>query len=206
MSRPSTITDERILQPARELFLEKGIRATTAEVARRAGIAEGSIFKRFKTKGELFRAAMQPTIEEPKWVETLAASIGKGDVRATLYKAGVEGMDFFRVVMPLMMMSWSNRDGDDGEPAHPHSAPNPPPLRHLERVTSFFDGEMKRGRLRRHDPEILARVFAGALNSYVFFEMVAEAQHELPLPQDTYLRGVIQLLWTGAAPKRPQRR
>jgi len=49
MPRPAKIKDEEILAAAREVFLEKGIRATTAEVAKRAGIAEGSIFNRFAT-------------------------------------------------------------------------------------------------------------------------------------------------------------
>ena len=56
--RPPVISTERLLDVAREVFLELGIRATTSEVATRAGIAEGTIFHRFKSKEELFRAAM----------------------------------------------------------------------------------------------------------------------------------------------------
>ena len=58
MARPTSIKDETIVAAAREVFLERGIQATTAEVAERAGVSEGSVFKRFKTKSELFRAAM----------------------------------------------------------------------------------------------------------------------------------------------------
>ena len=57
--RPPVISQERLLEIAREVFLELGFRATTAEVASRAGVAEGTIFLRFKSKAELFRAAMQ---------------------------------------------------------------------------------------------------------------------------------------------------
>ena len=42
------ISKERLLVVAREVFLELGIRATTLEVAMRAGVAEGTIFHRFK--------------------------------------------------------------------------------------------------------------------------------------------------------------
>ena len=204
MSRPSTITDEQILSPARELFLEKGIRATTSEVAKRAGIAEGSIFKRFKTKGDLFRAAMRPQLEEARWLATLATSTGKGDVRDTLYRAGLEAMEFFRTLMPLMMMSWSNPDDSDGSCVNPNFGPNPPALRALKTVSGFFEAEMRAGRLRRHDPEILARVFVGSIQNYVFFEMVLKAHDELPLPEESFLRGLIQLLWKGADPRRPR--
>ena len=58
MARPTVIRNEAILQAARDVFLERGILATSAEVAQRAGVSEGSLFKRFKTKADLFRAAM----------------------------------------------------------------------------------------------------------------------------------------------------
>ena len=58
------ISKERLLEVAREVFLELGIRATTLEVAMRAGVAEGTIFHRFKSKDELFWAAMRFDPEE----------------------------------------------------------------------------------------------------------------------------------------------
>ncbi len=58
MGRPTILSDEKILSAARRVFLERGIRATTAEVAREAGVAEGSLFKRWKTKHALFFAAL----------------------------------------------------------------------------------------------------------------------------------------------------
>lgn len=50
MARPVAIHDPTILDAAREVFLLRGAAATTAEVARRAGVSEGSIFKRYRTK------------------------------------------------------------------------------------------------------------------------------------------------------------
>jgi hypothetical protein len=41
MARPVTISDEQILDAARAVFTEKGPRATTAEIAERAGVSEG---------------------------------------------------------------------------------------------------------------------------------------------------------------------
>ena len=52
MARPTVIRDEQILDAARIVFLERGVLATTAEVAQRAQVSEGSLFKRFKTKAE----------------------------------------------------------------------------------------------------------------------------------------------------------
>ena len=44
MARKPSISDQQILAAARRVFLQNCSSATTAEVAREAGVAEGSIF------------------------------------------------------------------------------------------------------------------------------------------------------------------
>lgn len=54
---------KKILQAATELFAEKGFSATsTNEIAKRAGVAEGTIFRHYKTKKELLMAITMPTL------------------------------------------------------------------------------------------------------------------------------------------------
>ncbi|MCU1279386.1 MAG: Transcriptional regulator, TetR family protein, partial [bacterium] len=89
MARPTTISDESILEAARAVFLEHGLAATTAEVAKRAGVAEGSIFKRFATKAELFKAAMKVDFEDPDFLRTLVAARDEDDPRETLFLVGM---------------------------------------------------------------------------------------------------------------------
>ena len=56
-----TDKQERILQSAVDIFAEKGYAAaSTSEIAERAGVAEGTIFRHFKTKKELLHAIMVP--------------------------------------------------------------------------------------------------------------------------------------------------
>ncbi len=203
MPRPAKIKDEAILDAARAVFLEKGIRATTAEVARRAGIAEGSIFNRFPTKAALFQAAMRPTMEEPPWAQLLVDRAGQGDVIENMVEIGAQVLDFLRQIVPIMMMSWSNPSGSNGFLPEALAGANPPPLRAMRRLVTFFDAEIKAGRLRGSDPELLARVFLGSLQNYVFFEVLLRAQDMMPLPALTYVRGVVDLLWNGAAPVAP---
>lgn len=53
-------TRDRIIAEARVLFAERGYGgATTAELARRAGIAEGTIYRHFKSKDDLFVACVE---------------------------------------------------------------------------------------------------------------------------------------------------
>jgi AcrR family transcriptional regulator len=196
MARPAHITEEQILTAAREVFLERGFQATTAEVAKRAAVAEGSIFKRFKTKHRLFLAAMK--MDEPEWMKGLEKRTGKGDLKQNLVELGLEIVGFFRQLMPLMMMAWSN-PGPSGLP-EVLSEPNPPPLRAIKRLAAFFEAEIRAHRLRRHDAEIVARAFLGGLQNYVFMELLLKAQDELPLPAEMHVRGLVNLLWNGCGP------
>lgn len=65
-------TQERIIAAARRLFGENGFRGTTtAEIARSAGVAEGSIYRYFKDKKELFVACVEPVLQEVVRRETV---------------------------------------------------------------------------------------------------------------------------------------
>ena len=54
--------------------------------------------------------------------------------------------------------------------------------------------------MRKHEPEIVARMLLGSIQSYVFFEILLRAQQKMPLPVEKYLRGLINVLWTGVEP------
>src|SRR5262245_41902852 len=53
----------RILAAAAEVFAEQGASATTEEVARRAGVAIGTVFRHFPTKDDLLAAIMKDLLE-----------------------------------------------------------------------------------------------------------------------------------------------
>jgi AcrR family transcriptional regulator len=200
MARPPTITHEQILAAAREVFLAKGIRATVAEVAERAGVAGGSIFNRFPSKEDLFCAAMIADPDgEPPWFELVRQAQAATDVKATLIEIGGQLIAFFRQIMPLMMMAWSNA-GASGVPQQ-FEQPDPMPLRGLRTITELFEAQMRAGRIMRCDPLIAARAFLGGIQNFVFFELVMRAQNQPPLPEERFLRGLVDVLWRGLEPK-----
>lgn len=58
-----TPKQRQIIQAAVEMFAEKGYASTsTSEIAKRAGVAEGTIFRHYKTKKELLFAIVSPMI------------------------------------------------------------------------------------------------------------------------------------------------
>jgi AcrR family transcriptional regulator len=185
------ISRERLLEVAREVFLEFGIRASTLEVARRAGVAEGTLFHRFKSKDELFRAAMQFDPDQAlAFVESLPKHAGKGELRATLIRFAEEFLHLGRVAVPVMMMSWSNPENQlcssfDGERSQR--------FRRLVRaISAFFEAEMDLGRLGRKNPEVLARMLLGSLHHYCVSELVAQDVGGISL--SSFAREVVDVL------------
>jgi AcrR family transcriptional regulator len=55
---------ERILRAAREVYGEQGPDAPIEAIARRAGVGERTLYRRFPTKGDLVRAALDQSIAE----------------------------------------------------------------------------------------------------------------------------------------------
>jgi AcrR family transcriptional regulator len=198
------ISRERLLEIAREVFLELGIRATTAEVARRAGVAEGTLFLRFKSKAELFRAAMQFEPEQAlAFVEALPERAGTPDLRQTLSDFAEQFIRTGRVAVPVMMMTWSNPEQPSCLERGPERA-----LRYrrvLAALQRFFELELESGRLRVGDAEVLARMFMGSLHHFVMAEVLAEG----PVGQlgaAEYASGVVDVLLRSAEFAEPARR
>ncbi len=194
MARTATITDEQILEAARAVFMDQGLKATTAQIAEQAGISEGSIFRRFSSKHDLFLAAMG--LPEPPFFARLDGLAGKNSVEENLFAIGVQMVDFFTELVPKMMMIASSGVIDESL----RDADEVMPVKGLRLISNYFDAEIKAGRLAIGDPEILARMFAGSLHHYAFAETVGINKF-MPIPKQSYVRGVVQFILHGAAPK-----
>jgi AcrR family transcriptional regulator len=55
---------KRLLDAAAEVFGEHGLEASTAEIARRAGVGQGTVFRRFPTKDDLVAAIVVDRLGE----------------------------------------------------------------------------------------------------------------------------------------------
>lgn len=191
--RPRVISDEQLLSVARDVFLERGIRATTAEVASRAGVAEGTIFNRFKSKDALFRAAMHFDPDQvPTLFESLASRVGEGDLRKTLVDFANQILEIGRVALPVMMMSWSNPAGEYS--FEKHIGRREPYRRALGAVCAFFEAEMRAGRLRMMDPEVPARTLMGSLHHFCLTELFTSGDRLGCLTSAAYAEGIVDLL------------
>ena len=79
--RDAKATRQRLLRAALELFTTNGYRGTTTPlISQRAGVAEGTIYRHFKSKLELYNDVYRATQE---WAEELVREVGEGDPSAT---------------------------------------------------------------------------------------------------------------------------
>jgi AcrR family transcriptional regulator len=80
MTRPAVRADaranrERLIAAAHEVFRERGIDAEMKEIAERAGVGIGTIYRNFPTKDDLFAALVRELIERIQEILSAAAVI-----------------------------------------------------------------------------------------------------------------------------------
>ena len=173
--RPRIFDSSALLTAAREVFLRRGLHATTEEVAVRAGVSEGLLYHRFGTKERLFREAMElPAGSHPECLAALGAEAG-ANVREVLQRTALGLIEWGMMEMPLVMMSWSNRDNPSIQSRL--QASNDPPLREHRAVRDYLT------RLRRlgvfvpdTGADAMAVAFLGGVRGYVFLRVVYGAR------------------------------
>jgi AcrR family transcriptional regulator len=193
MARPPSISNRQILDAARAVFLARGFTKTsTVDIAQRAGVSEGSIFNRFPTKDELFRAAMDEA-QPPAFA--LDPYVGQGDLRKNLVRITVESVHYLNNLLPKLMLRWSERE------VSPKANVCSRPREVLRALTAFFKAEMALGRVGG-DPAIIARMFMGSVWNYCFLQTVAG---DRSMSAKTFAERLIAGLWQGIAPARKTR-
>jgi AcrR family transcriptional regulator len=205
MPRPVSIQDDVILRAAREIFLEKGWDATTSEIAAKAGVSHGIIFKRFKTKQALFQSAMQ---EQSDWGQTipglLNASLGRKDVETTLVELGSLFVEKFLMLIPALMMAWSNKQETEN-PAESAAAANKDratkALQAVKTIAAYLEAEYRLGRIRETDFEVVAQAFVGALWHHAFLQLMLTDGKSGSAKERRYVRRLVKAMWSGIAPE-----
>jgi AcrR family transcriptional regulator len=200
-----------LLAVARDVFLERGIRATTLEVAERAGVSEGVLFHRFKSKEALFGAAMDFDREEvpARVLEALAELQQRAELepREAIIRLASTLIEVGRVALPLLMMSWSNPQPC----ATPISDKKRAKFREiLAALRRYFEQQIARGKLRPMNAEVLARTLFGAVHHFVLARILLEEGDSALMPESEFVHGLADLLLTGAlaseAPPSPKTR
>lgn len=178
------------------MFLEVGPHASLAVVAARVGMSQPALSQRFGSKQALLLRALMPPSTVP-WAERLADGPGPEPLRDQLEALCVKAMHFFAEMVPAMTaLRAAGLPLMDAVALHPDA----PHLRVRRLVVDWFARAMDAGRLRSSDPERLAMVLIGGLESRALLAWV-QSEPLVADEQTAHAMAVAELLWSGVRPE-----
>lgn len=152
MGRRKSISDEDVLLIARRVFIERGVSASTREIAREAGISEAVLYQRFGSKDGLFFACMRP--QGPDIERLFGPSEPDEDALSFLKSSIVRLGEHFAEHIPRALQVMTHPTFDRASLAQ--LRPGGPEILHealAERIRSLE----KRGEIDARDPSLVAR-------------------------------------------------
>lgn len=160
-------TDERrdaILSAALELFYEVGYeRASMAAISARLGGSKQTLYSYFKSKEELFSAAMVDAMEERGYQLLELLDRDSMDLRSTLSKFAEAYLDFIaspEIILNGRIAIGAASSGDLG--AHLYQLG---PRRLWDEITVYLADRIERGQLHAPDARIATLHFQGLLEA-----------------------------------------
>ena len=164
--RPQSIKAETILDAAGDVFRERGHGATTAEIAARAGVSEGILFHRYKTKEALLAAVIHRETEPPQLLREMVARAGRGSLLANIRSLIETVLDLFLRVHPLFELGMSSATSTAFREALMANPEKPAPVRMMELLSRYLQDEIRAGRVRKVDTICVARALIGGCMDY----------------------------------------
>jgi AcrR family transcriptional regulator len=193
MPRNKTITDDEILAVARSLFLQEGAKASTRTLAKLAGISEAVIFQRFKTKEDLFFAAMVPPAAQLEAMFDVQP--GQKQVTTNLASISVQIVAYFREVMPVFLSLISHPSFEMRTFLQRHTMPA---MQISNQLMAYLNAEADLGRIRQEGVATAAEILLSHLHNLALSETIGAHQSR---DTERAISDAIALLWQGVKPQ-----
>lgn len=149
MTRRGDATKQQLLDAAAAVFTERGYAgATTKEIARRAGVSEGTIYRHFADKRELFGAVFaNRNASDFEAVTALPALAGTRTVRENLLFLIEAIQDVEREVAPLRAAATTDADLAAALVPAPSAGATGATVGPLEPLARYLEAEQRLGRI-----------------------------------------------------------
>jgi AcrR family transcriptional regulator len=182
---------ERVLQAARELFAERGADVTMEEVARRAGVGVGTIYRRFPSKEQLYAAVSHAACTDTRHVLQAAAQSAPDPVAKLRALVVVQYRRSERLATLIDL-----RPLEAAGCGAPHESQELYDALHTMLAEVIAEGQ-RRGELRPGDPAVLAAMCLELLNPRAF-QSIARASGGTP---DEVAERIVEFILHGLAPQ-----
>ncbi len=191
-----TDTSKRILQAARQLFARKGYDATTTkDLAHKAGVAEGTVFRHFPNKKAiLIEVATEGWIEILTDLLTELSEMGSYKAVAQVMRKRMlnlrENGDLLRVCFLEAQFHPELRDRIQSEVI----------AKMTDVAEAFFQTAMDKGVYRRMNPRLVAQVFLGmfAVAGFSYDTLISPGAS--PLAMQDMAEGLADIFLNGVLP------
>ena len=161
MSRPRQVTDQQIIEGARECFLAMGPSVSTTVIAKRVGLSQAALFKRFGTKDDLMLAALSPT-PDAGLLARIASGPTEGEDLDVALRALLHDMaQHIRKMMPCVAVLRASGVSPQRILAQYEE---PPPLAVHGALVSWMETARRNGSVREVDPSTAAMAMMGAVH------------------------------------------
>jgi AcrR family transcriptional regulator len=184
MARPVTYDTEELLASARQTFLEVGPSASTHVLAKNAGVSEGTLFKRFGSKKNLFLQAIKfEPIENRAWFTDLLKLRETRSLEEVLVEAGLGLQEHFAHALPSIQMLMAYPDLSAADHRTVMGDDNPLPVAIKRRFRDLFEAEIASGHIPQNDAYVLACLYAGAIINDAHHRLILEVRDEEEDPE-----------------------
>jgi AcrR family transcriptional regulator len=202
MSRPRQVTDEQILEAAREAFLEYGPAVSTTVIAAAVGLSQGALFKRFPRKEDLMFAALAPPASLGDWAGDLRGGPDERPLEEQLREIISAIEAFFTEMIPRLSVMQScgisHRDVFERYEV-------PPPVAAVRALAAWLRRAQVTGRLEEAvDAEDLAYCILGPIQMRAFVQLVAG--HKFRVGSKSFKDGLVRLVLGALEPRAKARR
>ena len=201
MGRPKTIETSELLAIARKIFRERGHTATTRDVAKAAGVTSAVLYQRFKTKDQLFLAAL--TQHDASLDALTGIDASKHDPRSYLAVFAARAKDHFRQAMPSILSHAAHPKYGKEMMGQIHQHNRAGEIAGL--LVLRFNAWQQAGLVRPVDPRTFAFAFIHALHSMAMVELLSGDDEAYATPPKE-MAAFIDLFWHGLKPDAPTKK
>jgi AcrR family transcriptional regulator len=180
---------------------EKGLaRSTTKEIAREAGYSEGTLYKHFESKEEMFLYVLKDRLPEfVDLIKDLPNRAGRETVEKILGQVATAALAFYDKSVPISASIFSeqellarHRQEIVGRGAGPQKA--------NEAVAAYLEAERRLGRVREDAaPEAAAAALLGACFQRAFLQHFL-GEDSMPVEDERFAKEAVRGLMVGLLP------
>jgi AcrR family transcriptional regulator len=192
----------RLLEATRRVMAERGVAGcTTQEIAKAAGVAQGTIYNQFRDKADLYLSVASDLI--PEFLRRPPEEPGRKAPRAVLTKVANETITAMSELVPLLC-------GIVGEPelragAHDRWKEKRSSGKSFAGLTEYFRAEQAAGTIGdRVEAAVLARMFVGTVFHHAFMRLLV-GESNLELSGKRFVASLVDAVLAAAGPPGAER-